>query len=125
MFFPEVDPQVVERVLEEARLVSPEVAISLMESLLRWDMVAALRKSSVPRFCIASAWLNKAMRERWSPYFPIVKMEGVGHFPMLEDRVGFQRLLREVLENLTEILKVVFPGGSKVVPSSSKFEKLK
>jgi len=104
-FFPkDADPDLVDLVAERMSARPPEIALPILESLLRFDQAAALAAVDVPVHCIQSesamSPTNLAGNQALNPRFTFVVMPGVGHFPMLEDPERFARVLADFVRPL-------------------------
>ncbi len=100
LFSPGADPALVDLVAGSMSRRPPEVAIPAMEALLAYDTGAALAAVNVPVHCINSSPTNVAANQARNPRFTAVQMEGVGHFPMLENPERFARLLADFVRPL-------------------------
>lgn len=100
MFVDGTDPQLVRRIADDMALGPPEVLIPLAESNARLDVGALLRATEAPIIVINAAYGGPTEQERirqWVPSFRAVILDGMGHFPMLEQPQRFnQVLLREI-----------------------------
>jgi pimeloyl-ACP methyl ester carboxylesterase len=98
MFLPETDPALVERVAAEMSSTPPEVGLPAMKGLLEWDLLGALGQNRTPLRCLNTGErLTETVRQRFADHFEIITMTGVGHFLMMENPEGFNRLLAETL----------------------------
>jgi pimeloyl-ACP methyl ester carboxylesterase len=98
MFLPETDPALVERVAAEMSSTSPEVGLPAMKGLLEWDLLGALDQNRTPLRCLNTRErLSETARQRLAGHCEIITMPGVGHFLMMENPEGFNRLLAEAL----------------------------
>jgi pimeloyl-ACP methyl ester carboxylesterase len=95
------DPALVARVAAEMSAIPPEIGLPALEALFAWDLVAALKQVQAPLCCLnAKEFLSEAARQRYAAYFEIIPVAGVGHFLMMENPPGFNRLLAEAIEKL-------------------------
>jgi pimeloyl-ACP methyl ester carboxylesterase len=98
MFLPETDPALVERVATEMSSTPPEVGLPAMKGLLEWDLLGALGQNRTPLRCLNTGErLSETARQRFAGHFEIITMTGVGHFLMMENPEGFNRLLAGTL----------------------------
>jgi pimeloyl-ACP methyl ester carboxylesterase len=100
LFPPDADPELVERVAADMSAAPPEIAVDALRHAVGNEpgVLAGLRQLSVPVVAInpdAPGTDTEALRRHG---VEAVLMPGVGHFPMLEDPDGFNRLLGEVIE---------------------------
>ncbi len=76
----------------------PESAVSVMEALLQWDIDARWPLLPCPVATINSAPLVPLIQPiDGLAGLKVEMMETVGHFPMMEDPLGFDARLRELL----------------------------
>lgn len=96
------DPVLVRRVADDMALAPPEVAIPSMIALSQYDTRPALAAIHVPIVDIRSdMWpIDVAGIQRTVPGFHADTMQGLGHFPMMEDPAGFNVLLRREIAAL-------------------------
>lgn len=96
------DPALVRRVADDMALAPPEVAIPSMIALSQFDTRPALAAIHVPIVDIRSdMWpIDVAGIQRTVPGFHADTMQGLGHFPMMEDPAGFNVLLRREIAAL-------------------------
>jgi len=104
IFRPDAAPSLVERVVNEMCSARPEVGVGAMQGYLRYDAKAALKKVREPMYCINSDMrpTNVEAGRRHALSFEVKPMSGVGHFVMLEDAETFNRLLSEVIHELSQ-----------------------
>ena len=99
LFAPSSPPDVVERVVAEARAADPALAVQMLERGRDFDLKTALRALDLPVHAINSG-RNPTRLETNRKYLPrwdVTVMEGVGHWPMLEAPEDFARALEEAL----------------------------
>lgn len=98
------EPELLESTAAMAEKHDPKMAVALLGDVDRVDLKALFEDSKVPVRCInagpgfqfhmpTASEINKKYAD-----FGAVIMEGVGHFPMLEQPAEFNRKLRGVLE---------------------------
>jgi pimeloyl-ACP methyl ester carboxylesterase len=98
------DAELKEWLVTRAEAQDPKMALALMRDLFGLDTVMAFREAKVPVRCINSAggyqFFTPTSVETNKKYadFGAVIIEGVGHYPMLEKPVEFNRRLRVVLK---------------------------
>lgn len=101
LFLEGASPELVDLVAGTMSARPPEIAIPAMESLLAYDVGAALAAVDVPVHCINStAPTNMAANRARNARFTATEMPGVGHFPMLEDPERFARALASFVRPL-------------------------
>ncbi len=103
--FPDrADKALVERVADDMAKEPPEVAISTMEAVSRYDVRPALARLTVPIHCInGDKWPTEFERSRRVyPRYDATVLPGLGHFPMLEAPQVFDEKLAEVLRDLVK-----------------------
>ena len=99
------DPDLVKWLGSKAAAQDPKMAVALMRDLVQLDTKTLLREAKVPVRCINSAggyqFYNPTLTETNRKYadYSAVFIEHVGHYPMLEKPVEFNRQLRAVLED--------------------------
>ncbi len=103
MFLDTADPDLVEQTMSDMCAAQPEIATALISRFGEYDFAAAMRAAGVPVRAINSARYatNVEANRRHAPDFDARIIEGVGHFPMLVVPEDFNRLLLEVLAELT------------------------
>lgn len=102
MFTPEADSALIEQVAADMSSAPPEVGIGAMKNLLGYKPSEALDEVEVPIRSINSDKFptNVEGNKRVAPSFEMRLMPGLGHFVMMEDPEGFNRLLAETVEEL-------------------------
>ncbi len=73
-------------------------ALGVLEALLAWDIAPRWQQLATPAVALNSAMLARRNELIDLPDLEVVLMEGVGHFPMLEDPSTFNALLADVLK---------------------------
>src|SRR5688572_18623779 len=99
MFAPGSPPEVVERVVAEAREAEPASAVAMLQRARAFDLKAAMRALRVPVHAINSE-MNPTQLETNRKYverFEVELLPGVGHWPMLEAPDTFGCALARVL----------------------------
>lgn len=101
-FSPSTPAAVKNRITSEVTSRPPELALAILEPILAYDPIPALKEVKVPIRAI-NADLNPTNLEvnrKYAPQFDVVIIKGTGHYPMLEDPARFNQLLTEVLRSL-------------------------
>lgn len=96
---PSSPPEVVARVVVEARAADPARAIAMLERARDFDLKAALRRLAMPVHAINSD-ANPTQLETNRKYvarFDVELLPGVGHWPMLEAPTAFGDALQRVV----------------------------
>lgn len=99
LFAPGSPPEVVERVVAEARAADPMLAIPMLERAREFDLRAALAGLGLPIHALQSD-LNPTRLEtnrKYAPRFEAEVISGVGHWPMLEAPQAFGDALARIL----------------------------
>jgi pimeloyl-ACP methyl ester carboxylesterase len=94
------DPELVERVVREAAATPKPVAIGLLRAFIGFDLARALAACPVPVRAINAAPTRVDLAVEVAPGFEAKQMLDVGHFPMLEDPLELEHLLREAIAKL-------------------------
>ncbi len=106
-----VDQGVMTWIVEQAMQANPQVGVQLMRDFGTLDLPAMLRDAGVPIRAINAAPIEGAAPgegpfptntegNRAYADFDVVLIDGVGHFPQLENPAEFNARLREVLTEL-------------------------
>jgi pimeloyl-ACP methyl ester carboxylesterase len=100
MFLPDTDPGLVEWVVTDMASAPPEIAVDALERAISNDgpIVAGLRELTASVVAINPGYRPTDIEDLRRHGVEAIVMPGVGHFLMLEDPDGFNRLLREVIE---------------------------
>jgi pimeloyl-ACP methyl ester carboxylesterase len=98
---PACDPALIAQVADTMCSVAPDVAIGMMEQLMRWDMDGALARAdalalSVQVFAAAALLSQKAV-DRYGHRIDIVPVDLGGHFFLLQHPVKTAQLIRGAL----------------------------
>jgi pimeloyl-ACP methyl ester carboxylesterase len=102
LFLPSSPPDVVERVVAQARAADPASAVPMLERGRDFDLLAALRALRVPIHAINSD-ANPTRLEtnrKYAARFEVEVLPGIGHWPMLEDPGVFGDALERVVATL-------------------------
>jgi len=94
---PGIDPAIVEAIAAGMADIDVDVSLAVLEALLAWDIKAKWPDLAVPAVTINSALLAERNELLDLPRLEIQLMEGVGHFPMLEDPEAFNALALAIL----------------------------
>lgn len=101
-FTKNTDPELVRRIAHDMSLAPPEVAIPSIESLLALDYAPLLARIDVPIVALNTAPTDEARVRSVAPTFRLVQIDGLGHFPMMEDPPRLNALLEgEIRRMLT------------------------
>jgi pimeloyl-ACP methyl ester carboxylesterase len=92
------DPVLKQWIMKDMAKAPPEVAIPAVTALMDMDYRAALEALDLPIVALNSARVptDEAAIRAVEPRFRLVTLEGVGHFPMLEDPETFNRVLDRI-----------------------------
>lgn len=99
LFAPSSPPEVVARVLAEARAADPRRAVPMLERARDFDLKAALRALDLPIHALQSDRNPTKLdtNQKYAPRFEAEVLPGVGHWPMLEAPQAFGDLLARIL----------------------------
>lgn len=102
MFPPGADSALVAWVVEDMSSATPEVGIEVLRANFAHDPAPALREISVPIYGINGSLfpVDVETGRQYAETFEVRIMDGLGHFPMLEDPEGFNEILGEIVELL-------------------------
>ena len=102
LFSPSTPAAVKTRITSEVTSRPPEVAIAILEGILAYDSVPALKEVKVPIHAINADMnpTNLEINRKYAPQFEVVIIKGSGHYPMLEDPTHFNELLTDYLQQL-------------------------
>jgi pimeloyl-ACP methyl ester carboxylesterase len=102
-FFPaRADPALVERTARDMADAAPDVGISALDHLRRYDEASALARTHLPmRLINSDLWATdlESLR-RLKPDMQLTVTAGVGHFLFLEEPGEFNRLLARAVRDL-------------------------
>jgi pimeloyl-ACP methyl ester carboxylesterase len=103
MFPPGADSALVAWVAEDMSSAPPAVGIGAMRANLAYDPAPALKEIDVPIYGINGSLFPVDIETgRRYAEFDVRIMEGLGHFPMLEDPDGFNEILAEIVGILSQ-----------------------
>lgn len=113
------DPIVKKWIVEDMAAAPPGVAIPAMEALLAMDYGPLLAELDLPVIAVNAAGspTDETAIRRLEPRFRVVTLDGVGHFPMLEQPQLFNRVLERIVTEWTRLepernrLSVDTPAG--------------
>lgn len=101
----DADPELKRWIVDQALRTDQKAAIELLRGFATLDVPRLLREAGAPVRCINSAgspWpTNIAGNRKYADYDAVI-VEGVGHFPQLEQPERFNETLKKVLERLEE-----------------------
>ena len=102
LFSPSTPAAVKARITSEVTSRPPELAIAILEGILAYDSVPALKEVKVPIHAINADMnpTNLEINRKYAPQFEVVIIKGSGHYPMLEDPTHFNELLTDYLQQL-------------------------
>ncbi|MBZ9935739.1 alpha/beta hydrolase [Mesorhizobium sp. BR1-1-16] len=92
------DPDLIDWIGSAMAATDPQAALSALEALLSWDIRPRWSLCSLPVTTINSAVLARRNELIELAGIDLRLMEGVGHFPMLENPSEFNALLSDVLK---------------------------
>jgi pimeloyl-ACP methyl ester carboxylesterase len=103
LFHPDADPALMADALKRMQKTPPEAAAAMFESLGGYDQAAPTRKLTVPLRAINGDLFptDVAGVRKVKPDFEARLMTHMGHYPMLERPDEFNRLVDEVVRELT------------------------
>ncbi len=103
MFPPGADSALVYWVAGDMSAAPPAVGIEVMKANLAYDPAPALKEINVPIYGINGSLFPVDIEtgKRYAE-FEVRIMEGLGHFPMLEDPDGFNEILEEIVGTLSK-----------------------
>ena len=103
MFYEDADAGLVAEITEDMCQVSPEVGMALLRAYADHDLPGSLASVDAPVHSInGPMWpTNVEGNRQYDPDFEVLIIEGSGHFPMREKREEFDRLLEQVIEEIT------------------------
>jgi pimeloyl-ACP methyl ester carboxylesterase len=102
MFPPGADSSLVARVATDMASAPQAVGIAALKANLAYDPTAALAELRVPIYGINGSLFPVDIEtgKRYAEIFEVRIMQGLGHFPMLEDPEGFNENLEAIVESL-------------------------
>lgn len=102
------DRDLIDRTVGKMVTLRPDIGLALLESMFRYDEATNLESVTVPVRCINAADAeptNIAAALRHRNDFQVRLIPGVGHFPMLEAPATVNRLLDEIVAEVTTATK--------------------
>jgi pimeloyl-ACP methyl ester carboxylesterase len=103
LFHPDADPAIIAGAEQRMTGVSPDAAYGMFASFGGYDSAAAARRLTVPLRAINGDLYptDVAGVRKIVPDFDVVTMKHMGHYPMLERPAEFDRLVADVVDDLT------------------------
>ena len=103
MFYEDADAGLVAEITEDMCAISPEIGLALLRTYADHDLSGSLAAVEAPvRSINGPMWPTNVERNRqFHPDFEVLIIEGSGHFPMREKSDEFDRLLEQVIEEIT------------------------
>ena len=86
-----------DRLIRKMSAADPSWALPLWRDLLAWDPSGAFEELQIPIHAINGALVPESARRRCAPFVNETIIPGAGHFLQMEDPVGFNRVLGEIL----------------------------
>jgi pimeloyl-ACP methyl ester carboxylesterase len=105
MFTAQTDPVLKKWIVDDMSAAPPEVAVPAVIALLGMDYRPTLDALDLPIIAVNSAAspTDEAGIRQLEPRFRVVNLQGVGHFPMLEDPKTFNRVLERIVAEWTAL----------------------
>lgn len=102
LFSPSTPDAVKSRMISAATASPPELAIAILEGILKYDSAPALREVKVPIRAINADMTptNLEVNRKYAPQFDAAIIKGSGHYPMLEHPARFNELLAEFIRKV-------------------------
>ncbi len=102
MFSNSTNTELKDWIINKVIMSDPNVAINVIENLSDYDIKMAVSNISVPVYSINSdLWPTEVEgNKKYAKTYEIKMMPGLGHFVMLEDPNGFNKLLDEVISEV-------------------------
>jgi len=102
MFTPNSNIDLIEKVVTDMSAIPPQVGLGFLEAYSKYNPGVSLEIIQAPIYCInrEARPLNIEAVKRHSPSFKVTFMPGVGHFIMMEQPDIFNRLLKEIINEL-------------------------
>lgn len=105
LFREDADPAVVDFVRTKVLAAKPAVAIPLMRDVLQLELPSLLAAAKVPIRCVNAAPYGAVTAtniegNRKHADFDAVMMEGIGHYPHLEQPAAFNAKLETIIESI-------------------------
>jgi len=104
-FTDRTDPILKKWIVDDMSAAPPEVAIPAVVALMAMDYDPVLAELDVPIIAVNSAGspTDEAGIREVERRFKVVNLQGVGHFPMLEDPQTFNRVLERIVAEWTAL----------------------
>lgn len=105
MFTKNADPKLVKLVLANVSHADPTIALSTVDCYIKTPVIPLLADVNVPLWCLNSdLWPSyPEINKKYSKYYHLRMMPGVGHFLMVEDPVRFNRELEDIIDQIQEV----------------------
>ena len=102
LFSPSTPAAVKSRMIAAATASPPELAIAILEGILKYDSAPALREVKAPIRAINADMTptNLEVNRKYAPQFDAVIINGSGHYPMLEQPARFNELLADFIRKV-------------------------
>ncbi len=102
LFPKDADPGLVERVVADIASAPPGVAVPTLRAVFGFDIAGSITQIRQPIHAINAMRhpTRLEVNQRYAPQFEVTLMEGVGHYPMIEDPKRFNRILAQVIAGL-------------------------
>jgi pimeloyl-ACP methyl ester carboxylesterase len=102
LFSPNTPAAVKNRMISEVTSRPPELSIAILEGIIGYNSVPALREIKVPIRAINGDLnpTNLEVNRKYAPQFDAAIIKGSGHYPMLENPERFNELLTDALRSL-------------------------
>ncbi len=102
MFTAKSDTNLVNKVVKDISSAPSKIAINVILNLFTYNAVPSLKKIHVPFISINNDRYPVKVEDnrKLTKSFELKTMKGIGHFIMLEDPAGFDKLLQESIDEL-------------------------
>lgn len=103
-FSPTTPAAVKERIIRETTSRPPELALTILEEIFKYDAALALKEVKVPIRAINADRnpTNLEVNRKYAPQFDVAIVKGSGHYPMLEQPERFNELLAAIVEQVSK-----------------------
>lgn len=104
LFMSNADTTLVHKVENKMSSANPKIAIDILRNSYQYNSIAAVKRLNIPIISINGEKFPVYLDENVQlvKSFKVKKMNGVGHFIMLEDPIKFNQLLQEAITELTK-----------------------
>ncbi|MCL6099029.1 MAG: alpha/beta hydrolase [Bacteroidetes bacterium] len=105
MFVPSSDTVLVNKVVKDMSSAPPEIAMNVILNLFTYNALPSLKKIHIPFISINNDRYPIKVKDNaaLTKSFELKTMKGIGHFIMLEDPAGFDKLLQESIDELVKM----------------------